>query len=936
MQCKWDYNRGGVVEKRQLGWQFVGAVPRLAVIPCWLRDSERTPMKSFLFSRMCMSVLVAALATACASRAVAASQTGAAAAAPVASAAQTAAASAADAWPRIFESGGFTVTVYPPTLESWDARTLAGTCAFSRGPVGGKTLTYGTFSFTASTEVNRMTRMVELTRLTVTGVSLPEDPAAEAAMQAAMQAKGGARSVMVSLDRLEAAVPTMATAPRVQAAPLRNAPPAITIASVPTVLVLVQGKPALQEIPGTKLERVINTQMLLARDSARAWWLKIADGWMTAKTLAGPWTVGDTAGNADLAAAATWATTQPAVNLLAGAAAPASTPAAAATAGSAPAPATPAIPVASLATSVPSIVVSTQPAEVIVTDGAPKWEALGSSGLEFVSNTSGNIFRVTSSGIHFVLISGRWFGAPSMQGPWAYWAAADLPAAFHLIPTDSAKENVLASVPGTAQSQEAMISNAIPQMARVPRTQTMPKPQIVGGTPVMVAVADTTLQAVSNASVPTFMVSPTSWYAIKDGVWFASNALDGSWIVATWVPPAIYSIPASSPYYNVTFVRIYGSTAEFVLVGYTPGYFGAYVQDEVVVYGTGYVYDPYIGDTWVAAPLTYGYATNPAYNPWMGWGMAYGMGWAMDDDYYYYRPYPYWGPYAGAYGPHGYAAWGPGGWAATTGNVYQHWGDVNAVTRTSAGYNAWTGRAWERSTASAYNSSTGARAAGQRGYVDNAYTGQWAEGARAAGYNPETGNYATGRAAEAGGPNGNTVEAGKVTAGSTATGNQVTAAGVKTDNGTWGVAHTDGNTTVATGNNVYSTRDGQVYRDQSASGGSWEKYSNGQWSAATNAGAVSELNQQRATRTDGDWRSSMSDRWQQGGDGFNGNRGAAGNAGNTGYRSSGNSWGGDRGDDFDGAGNRGGGSSNYGRYGRSGGGGRSFGGGGRSGGGGRR
>ena len=113
MQCVWDYNRGGVVEKRQLGWQFVGAAPRLAVIPCWSRESERTPMKSFLFSRTCMSVLVATLATVCASRAVAASQAGAASAAPGASAAQTAAASAsaADAWPRIFESGGFTVTV---------------------------------------------------------------------------------------------------------------------------------------------------------------------------------------------------------------------------------------------------------------------------------------------------------------------------------------------------------------------------------------------------------------------------------------------------------------------------------------------------------------------------------------------------------------------------------------------------------------------------------------------------------------------------------------------------------------------------------------------------------------------------------------------------------------------------------------------------------
>ena len=899
----------------------------------WVADTMtavNNSMTTTLIHRLCMAVLTPLVAVACSAHGASASS------AVLTGDAPPAVAPAADAWPRIFESNGFTVTVYPPTLESWDARTLAGTCAFSRGPVGGKTLTYGTFSFTASTEVNRLNRLVELTRLTVTGVSMPEDPAAESAMQSAMQAKGGARSVTVSLDRLEASVPTMATAPRVQAAPLRNAPPAITITSVPTVLVLVQGKPALQEIPGTKLERVINTQMLLARDTNRAWWLKIADGWMTAAKLEGPWTVGTATGNADLATAATWAAAQPAVNLLAGAVPASSDSTQAVTGDSAVAAAKPAIPAASLATAVPAIIVSTQPAEVIVTDGAPKWEAIEHSGLEFVTNTSGNIFRVTATGINYVLISGRWFCASAMQGPWAYWPASDLPAAFHLIPSDSAKENVLASVPGTAQSQEAMISNAIPQMARVPRTQTMVKPTVVGGAPVMVAIADTGLQAVANASVSTFMASPTSWYAIKDGVWFASNALDGSWLVATWVPPAIYSIPASSPYYNATFVRIYGSTADFVLVGYTPGYFGAYVQDDVVVYGTGYVYDPYIGDTWVAAPMTYGYATNPAYNPWMGWGMAYGMGWAMDDDYYYYRPYPYWGPYAGAYGPHGYAAWGPGGWAATTGNVYQHWGDVNAVSRTSGGYNAWTGRAWERSTASAYNSSTGARAAGQRGYVDNAYTGQWAEGARAAGYNPETDKYAAGRGVEAGGPGGNTVEAGKVTAGNTATGNQVTAAGVKTDNGTWGVAHTDGNTTVATGNNVYSTRDGQVYRDQSGSGGSWEKYSNGQWSAATNASAVSELNQQRATRTDGDWRSSMSDRWQQGGDGFNGNRGDAGNAGNSGYRSSGNSWGGDRGDDFDGAGNRGGGSSNYGRYGRSGGGGRSFGGGGRSGGGGRR
>jgi hypothetical protein len=439
-----------------------------------------------------------------------------------------------------------------------------------------------------------------------------------------------------------------------------------------------------------------------------------------------------------------------------------------------------------------------------------------------------------------------------------------------------------------------MISNAIPQMARVPRTQTVPKPQIVGGTPVMVAVADTTLQAVSNASVPTFMVSPTSWYAIKDGVWFASNALDGSWIVATWVPPAIYSIPATSPYYNVTFVRIYGSTAEFVLVGYTPGYFGAYVQDEVVVYGTGYVYDPYIGDTWVAAPLTYGYATNPAYNPWMGWGMAYGMGWAMDDDYYYYRPYPYWGPYAGAYGPHGYAAWGPGGWAATTGNVYQHWGDVNAVTRTSAGYNAWTGNAWAGHTGASYNSATGAVTAGQRGYVQNAYTGNWAEGARGAGYNPTTGNYVAGKGVTAGTAGNTDVAAGKVTVGNTNTGNSATAAGVKTDNGSWGAVQTENGTTVEHNGNVYGMNDGNAYRRDDATN-SWQRYdNNGNWNRVNDENMNRSLDQQSANRANGDQRAQNSNRWQSGGEGF------------TGVPSSGNPRGWTGGSSYGNSGNRGG------------------------------
>ncbi len=824
----------------------------------------------------------------------------------------TATAPTADSWPRVFSTDGFTVTVYPPAITTWDTRTLAGTSAFSRAASDGSALTYGTFSFTASTEVNRLNRMVTLTNISVTGVSLPDNPAAQAGMQSKMQTMAQSRvdaTLNIPLDRLEAAVPTMSTSPHVNAVPLRNGVPTITIANTPTILVPVHGKPVLKPLGRIKLQRAINTQMLLVQDSSNAWWLKIADGWMTAPSLDGPWTVGSATGKSDLATAAKWAAMQPTINLLVGSPIPD---------GKAP----------SLKVAAPTIIVATTPAEVVVTEGAPKWEALGTSGVEYVTNTGGNIFRLTSSGANYVLLSGRWFTAASIAGPWAYVVPASLPDEFRAIPQDSAKENILASVPGTPQAQEASIANAIPQMARVPKSQKLPASSLVVGKPVMGKITGTSLQVVKNCATPTFMVTPTEWYALKDGVWFAATGVAGPWTVATFVSPEIYSIPASSPYYYVTFVRVYSTASDYVLMGYTPGYYGSYDEDGVVVYGTGYVYDPYYyDDVWIPAPVTYGYAVNPAYNPWMGWGMGYGMGMAMSDSYYY-NSYPYWGPYSAAYGPNGYAAWGPGGWAATTGNVYQHWGDVSTMTRSSQGYNAWTGNAWGATTATAYNSTTGARAAGQKGYVDNAYTGQWAEGARVAGYNPATDTYAAGKAGAVG-VNGDTkAVAGAATVGNTATGNEVSAAGVKTENGTWGVAHGENGTAVSTGNNVYATSDGNVYRDNN---GSWQNYNNGGWNNVTDANTKSQLDQQKATRSDGDWRSSMSDRWQQGGDGFgtnnngpnsaqrandaNGVNGAdnRNNGNNAGSNRGGNSWGG-------GGGNQGNGSA--GRSGRSGGGGR--------------
>lgn len=807
-----------------------------------------------------------------------------------------------DSFPRVFTSGSDEITVYPPNFQSWDGHVLTGTCALSIARTGSQSQEFGTLAFTAKTETNRLNRMVALREIEITGVSLPTDPGSQDRLEREIEAQGKGRSLNVALDRLEAAVPTMSAAPSVPVAPLLNNPPALSIVSTPTVLVPIQGDPTFAPLAGTSLKRVLNTPMLLVQDSAGNWWLKIADGWMTAGALAGPWSVGTS--NDDLAKAAEWAKTAPQVNLLAP------------SAGDVAMQQSNQSQTASLATSAPAIVVSTAPAEILVTEGAPAWTPIASTGLSYVSNTGANVFRLDATGACYVLVSGRWFAAQGLGGPWTYVAASALPAAFMQIPHDSPKENVLASIPGSAQAQEAAIANTVPQMARVPVDESLPPPALIGAKPQWSKVSGTvgsgSVEVLSNCTTPVFRTASNTYWAVEKGVWFTATKLDGPWKVAPWVAPILYTIPPSSPYYYVTFVRIYSATPGYVLVGYTPGYFGAYVQDGVVVYGTGYWYAPYCTTAWVPVPMTYGCGAAMSYNPWAGWAFGFGVGmavgWAIGASTWHCGPYPCWGPYWGGYGPHGAYAWGPGGWAATTGNVYHQWGNVSTMSRSSAGYNAWTGNQWSTHTGAAYNSATGARAVGQRGVVQNAYTGNWAAGARGAGYNPETGNYARGAVGAVGTPGRTDAVAGAGTVGNAKTGQSASFAGVKTDNGAWGVAKGSDGTAVAAGNNVYASHDGNVYKYNDSTS-SWQQHGSSGWSDVGDSSTRSALSQQAATRSDGDWRSANASRWQSGGDGFLDRGSDSGRS---------NSWGGNWGGDSERSSGWGS-DSNAGRFGRSGG-----------------
>jgi hypothetical protein len=769
-----------------------------------------------------------------------------------------------DPWPKTMNlrgsSGSATYTMYQPQLDNWDGYRIGAHAAVSVLPPGEKEPVFGVVDITANTHVEKQSRTVDFQDIEITKATFPTTPdKADAYRQGIKSMLANGPSTM-SLDRLNAMLAVEGAEKKARQVPVKNEPPHFVFSQTAAVLVSIDGDPIWRPVQGAKQERVINSRaFILLEEETGKYYLHLFDGFVVASSLSGPWKEAKKMPKGVESLAKDLAK-QDVVDLMNGPSDVKKKP--------------------SLKDGVPNIIVATSPTELVVTQGQPDWTPIEGTMLLYVKNTTANVFKDLNDQQTYVLVTGRWFSAPAFAGPWKYVTGKDLPQDFFKIPDSSPKENVKASIPGTPQAQEAVIANEIPQTATVDRTKAAFEPKI-NGAPEMKPVQDTALQYVFNSPDPVIMVAPDSWYAVHNGVWFFATAIKGPWAVATSVPAAIYAIPPSVPLHYVTYVKIYEVTPKYVVVGYTPGYMGTIITtDGVVVYGTGYTYAPYIGATvWYAPPITYGYAINPTWTPWTGWAMGFGFGWAMGAMYsssccWGYSCAPYWGAYHGYYG--GAAAWGPGGWAATSGNVYSHWGATTAMTRSSAGYNAWTGRSWSSKVGTSYNSVTGRISAGQRASVSNVYTGNYTYGQRGATYNPTTGVSARG---------------GSATVGNAYTGRQSTVKGgqVTGPRGqTMGAARIN--------NNVYADRGGNVYR---SSGGGWQKYDNGGWSGVQKPEATQSLQSQQWARQAGDQRSAGSS-WgsRNWGGGWGGSgRSAGGSSGGGGwdrggFGGGGRSWGG--------------------------------------------
>jgi hypothetical protein len=400
------------------------------------------------------------------------------------------------------------------------------------------------------------------------------------------------------------------------------------------------------------------------------------------------------------------------------------------------------------------VFVSTTPAEVIVLQGPPQYSAIPGTQLQYVANTEAPLFRHQANGQMYFLVSGRWFAAPGLQGPWAF-ATAELPADFARIAPNSPRGYVLASVPGTVQAQEALIHAQIPQQATLDKSSA--KLEVVyAGEPKFAPIPGTSMAYAVNTSFNVVRVDSAYW-ACYQGAWFSAPAPAGAWVLAPSVPELIYTISPASPLYPCTYVRVYAATPTTVTYGYTAGYTMGFVSAGVIVYGTGYYYPPYIYPApmpiFYPYPITYGAATwyNPATGAWARGGAVYGPYYgARGGTAYnpatgaYARGGSVYGPYGGAgafsaYNPstgsyaHGGAVYGPDGVAgnanwynARTGvsgstqqnaNAYSRWGSStisgpNQTVHTQSQSDA-------RGSAGSFSSSTGAEGAGARGAGGN-------------------------------------------------------------------------------------------------------------------------------------------------------------------------------------------------------------------------
>ncbi|QRM27302.1 SH3 domain-containing protein [Microvirga sp. VF16] len=581
-------------------------------------------------------------------------------------------------WPRSYETGKGRMILYQPQFTEWnDFKSIEALVAaqFLRTPEANPV--FGVIGLKGKTSYDEDAGEVVITDITVTELNfsgLDRDELTALAVETGKILPTG--PITVSETRITASLAEQKRMTDVQG--LKADPPPIFVSKSPAILLQTDGETAYAPVKGkTGLSFVVNTNWDLFRiDDGGALYLRDDTHWLSASAMTGPWTsVSELpALLKDLPDDGNWADARGAMP-----------------------------PEAYTGGAMPKVITTDKPAELILFEGEPALQDVPGTALQWASNSESDVFFDRTGKQWYVLLSGRWFRATTLEGPWTF-ATPDLPADFRNIPEDAPYYAVRSSVPGTSESEEARLKASIPTTARVETGSITPTIAYAGDA--QFAPIETTDLAYATNTTETVIKVGERYFLLQDGVWFVADNPNGPWQIAREVPEAIYQIPPSSPVYNATYVRVYDTEPDAVWYSYTMGYLYGFPAWGTYVYGTGWPYPPYWYNwagygypIYYPRPVTWGLGAY--YNPVRGMYGRYG---------YAYGPYRgiagarAWNPRTDTYARAG-AAWGPRGSAGFVGAYNPRTDGGGFVAGGRNVYGAWKsagvkrGSEWARVTA---------------------------------------------------------------------------------------------------------------------------------------------------------------------------------------------------------------------------------------------
>jgi len=517
---------------------------------------------------------------------------------------------AQNTWPKeITTTDGKIISIFEPQPEKYAGNNITARAAVSIRKTAGADPVFGVMWFDALLLPDTDNKTATVRSVTVTKSKFSDgDEASRATLKQAVES--GAPQINIRLD-LERVNEMMQQEKDDTESGIQTAPPAIYYRNKPTTLIVLDGEPVEQQDDDLKMTRVVNSPYLIVKNPddnkyylyGGSFWYsssRVKSGWSNVKNLPSKIKAVDAAiKEQQQKDTENDKEEEPRFT-------------------------------------VPTdILVSTEPAELLQTEGEPTYKAVENSTLLYVDNSLDEIFKDVESQKNYILLSGRWYASTTIEGPWEYVPSDALPAAFASIPKGSEKDGVLSSVAGTDAAEEAIVDANIPQTAKVDRSAATCTVSY-DGNPRFVPIENTNLSLAENSNITVMLAPNNQYYALENGIWFKSSRPDGPWEVANERPSDVEKIPASSNAYNPKYVYIYHTRPQYVYVGYTPGYLGSYRYHHTMVWGTGWHYRPWYGHWYYPRPCTWGFGM--MYNPWTGWSVSWGLsfnfGWLH---YYHYH-----------------------------------------------------------------------------------------------------------------------------------------------------------------------------------------------------------------------------------------------------------------------------------------------------------